>query len=110
VTGTGYWLLERAGGSLVRAIELGVRYHLSMAHIKYIPADTADKDLRELYNRYRGQDGEVDNILRIHGPNPPSMEGHYQLYRTLMFGNSPLSRRQREMIAVVVAAAIDCHY
>ena len=81
-----------------------------MAYIQFISDDQASKKLRALYDRHREPDGGVDNILRIHGPNPPSMESHYQLYRTLMFGKSPLARRQREMIAVVVAAAIDCHY
>lgn len=81
-----------------------------MAYIDYIFDKDASKELRALYDRHRRPDGVVDNILRIHGPNPASMEGHHLLYRTLMFGESPLSRRRREMIAVVVAAAIDCHY
>ncbi len=81
-----------------------------MAHIDYVSDDDASRELQELYDRHREGHGGVDNILRIHGPNPPSLEGHYRFYRTLMFGKSPLSRRQREMIAVVVAAAINCHY
>jgi alkylhydroperoxidase family enzyme len=81
-----------------------------MAFIDYISDDDASQELKALYDRHRTDGGGVDNILRIHGPNPPSMEAHFGLYRALMFGKSPLSRRQREMIAVVVAAAIDCHY
>lgn len=81
-----------------------------MAFIDYISDDDASRELKALYDRHRTDGGGVDNILRVHGPNPPSMEAHFGLYRTLMFGKSPLSRRQREMIAVVVAAAIDCHY
>jgi hypothetical protein len=32
------------------------------------------------------------------------------LYRTVMFGDSPLGRAEREAIAVAVSAANDCHY
>jgi len=38
------------------------------------------------------------------------MRAHVGLYRTIMFGESPLSRSERETIAVVVSAANDCHY
>lgn len=81
-----------------------------MAYIPYIEDDDASPDLRELYDRYRNKDGVVDNVLRIHGHNPPSLEAHFQLYRTLMKGRSELSRTQREMIAVVVSSINECHY
>ncbi len=54
--------------------------------------------------------GDADNILRIHGVNTGAMRLHYDLYRELMYGAGPLSRIQREMIAVVVSARNDCHY
>ncbi|MCI0330182.1 MAG: carboxymuconolactone decarboxylase family protein [candidate division Zixibacteria bacterium] len=81
-----------------------------MAFIDYIPEDRASEELKKLYDRYRAAWGGVDNIIRIHGPNPPSMEKHNELYRHLMRGPSPLSFVQREMIAVVVSVANRCHY
>ncbi len=51
-----------------------------------------------------------DNILRIHGIHPRTMRQHYDLYLELMRGPSPLSRIQREMIAVVVSAINQCRY
>lgn len=81
-----------------------------MAHIRYVPHAEASPLLRQLYERYRGPHGDVDHIVKIHSLNPPSMVGHYELYRTVMYGPSPLSRPQREMIAVVVSAANRCHY
>ncbi len=54
--------------------------------------------------------GDRDNIIRIHGVHSQTMRLHYELYRELMYGRGPLSRVQREMIAVVVSAANDCHY
>ena len=81
-----------------------------MAHIPYMPRADAAPELAVLYARYAGAGGEVDNILRIHSLDPPSMEHHYRLYRHLMTGPSPLSRVRREMIAVVVSAENDCFY
>ena len=81
-----------------------------MAYIKYVDEQDASDELRELYDRYREPEGHVDNILRIHGLNPPSLEGHGRLYGTLMRGRSELSRAQREMIAVVVSSINKCHY
>jgi alkylhydroperoxidase family enzyme len=38
------------------------------------------------------------------------MRLHYELYVELMRGPGPLSRVQREMIAVAVSSANHCHY
>lgn len=51
-----------------------------------------------------------DNILRVHGVHSQTMRHHFDLYRELMYGRSPLSRIQREMIAVVVSGVNECHY
>jgi alkylhydroperoxidase family enzyme len=53
---------------------------------------------------------DQDNILRIHGVHPRAMRLHYELYRELMYAPGPLSRIQREMVAVVVSATNGCHY
>ena len=81
-----------------------------MAWIKMIPEDAAEGRLAEMYRRMAEPDGTVDNILKIHSLNPPSLQGHFDFYKTLMRGRSGLSRAQREMIAVVVSAANRCHY
>ncbi|MDZ7659008.1 MAG: carboxymuconolactone decarboxylase family protein [Fodinibius sp.] len=38
------------------------------------------------------------------------MTAHMDLYMSIMFSKSPLSRAQREMMAVVVSVANDCEY
>jgi alkylhydroperoxidase family enzyme len=52
----------------------------------------------------------LDNVLASHALNPEALRTHLALYRTVMFGDSPLSRAEREAIAVAVSAANDCHY
>lgn len=81
-----------------------------MAFIPYVPDDQASPELEELYERLRSPDGGVDNVLRIHSLDPPGMKAHYELYKTVMYGRSPLSRTQREMIAVTVSAINRCFY
>lgn len=81
-----------------------------MAHIPYVPAEEATGLLAELYRRYAAADGQPENILRIHGLNPRSMRDHFELYAHLMRGPSPLTRVQREMLAIVVSAENDCFY
>ena len=81
-----------------------------MTWIRTIAEDEAEGSLGELYERLRNPGGGVDNILKIHSLNPDSLRDHFALYRTVMRGRSSLTRAQREMIAVVVSAANQCHY
>ena len=79
------------------------------AWIERIGPDQAEGKLAEAYERIsRGR--PMDHILEIHTLHPQSLIDHYALYRTSMFGPSPLSRVERESIAVVVSAANDCFY
>ncbi len=75
-----------------------------------VPEEEADGELRRWYERLTEPWGGVDHILKIHSLNPASMAAHFELYRVLMRGRSPLSREQREMIAVTVSAVNGCHY
>ena len=53
---------------------------------------------------------QMANILASHSLNAAALDAHVRLYRTIMFGDSPLSRVEREAIAVAVSAANDCFY
>jgi alkylhydroperoxidase family enzyme len=54
--------------------------------------------------------GDTDNIVRIQAIHSKFMKHHYELYKLLMWRKSPLSRSQREMIAVVVSKLNGCGY
>lgn len=56
------------------------------------------------------QVSDRDNIIRVHGVHPRVMRQHFELYVELMRGDGPLTRVQREMIAVAVSAVNSCHY
>ncbi len=50
------------------------------------------------------------HIVASHSLNAPAQRAHLALYRAVMFGESPLSRAEREAMAVAVSAANECHY
>lgn len=54
--------------------------------------------------------GRIWNIVRLMSPNPAVLDRSMHLYRALMFGDSPLSRGQRELLAVVVSRTNRCEY
>lgn len=81
-----------------------------MSWIKVIPPEDAGPELGDQYDRIVRSSGSVANILRVQSLNPASLRTHYDLYRTLMFRPSSMSRAQREMVAVVVSVANHCHY
>ena len=81
-----------------------------MAHIDTVPPDRATGLLKRIYDAAVARAGRVFQILRIQSLNPPTLQASMTLYQATMFGPSPLSRAEREMVAVVVSRANDCFY
>lgn len=81
-----------------------------MPWIDVIDNDDADGELAEIYNEMIEKRGKVSNIMKIHSLLPVSMKNHMDLYMTIMFGRSGLSREERELIGVVVSSANSCLY
>lgn len=52
----------------------------------------------------------LPHVLASHSLNDAALRAHLALYRTIMFGESGLTRAEREAIAVCVSAANECHY
>ena len=82
-----------------------------MAWIRTIHPAEAQGTLRRLYDEALARAGKVFNVVRLQGLQPEVLEASIELYRRLMLApGGPLSRAQREMIAVAVSRANDCHY
>ena len=81
-----------------------------MSWIDEIEIDDADGKLADMYAELIEKRGKVSNILKVHSLNADAMGDHLDLYMTLMFGKSGLSRAEREAIAVIVSAGNDCAY
>ncbi len=81
-----------------------------MPWIRTIPEGEAGGLLGQIYAEARERAGRVFEVLRISSLNPPVLHAFVEMYKALMHGPSPLSRAQREMIAVVVSRLNGCHY
>jgi alkylhydroperoxidase family enzyme len=72
-----------------------------VAFIRYIPADDLRPDERV---------ADPDNIIQVHSIHPALMRQHWELYRQLMHRPGPLTRREREILAVRVSGLNHCPY
>ena len=81
-----------------------------MAWIEVIPPDRASGDLKDEYDAATKRAGRVANIISVMSQNPAVMKASMAFYIALMYSPSPLSRRQREMIATVVSVQNHCVY
>ena len=72
-----------------------------MPWINMISENEAQGELADIYSQIMEPWGGVDNIMKIHSLSIDSLKAHMLLYKTVMYGKSPISRAEREMIAVV---------
>ncbi len=81
-----------------------------MPWIKQILVSEAAGVLKRQFDAALKRAGRIWNIVHIMSLNPMAMKDSMRFYQTLMKGESPLSRTQREMLAVVVSVENNCHY
>jgi alkylhydroperoxidase family enzyme len=81
-----------------------------MPWISQVPVAEATGALKVEFDAALARAGRVWNIVHVMSLNPFVMRQHTGLYKAIMHGPSPLSRRQREMVATVVSKTIGCHY
>lgn len=82
-----------------------------MAWIETIAYDDADGKLKMLYDRVKGPDNNVDNIMMMHSLRPHTMEGHMAIYKYVLHhtGNR-LPKWFLETLGVWVSRLNDCDY
>ena len=81
-----------------------------MPWIKVISLDEATGLLKRQYEAALKRAGRIWNIVSLMSQNPETQRDSMRFYKTVMFGESPLSRAQREVLAVVVSKANGCVY
>ena len=81
-----------------------------MAFLRLIDEDEATGALRREYEEAVGRAGKIFNIVKAMSLRPGVLRSSMGLYKEIMFGASGLSRAERELLAVVVSVANDCHY
>ncbi len=55
-----------------------------MSWIKVIPFEEATGKLKTLYNRIKGPNNQIDNVLSIHSLRPHTLTGHMSLYKNVL--------------------------
>jgi uncharacterized peroxidase-related enzyme len=82
-----------------------------MAWIETVSYDDAEGRLRKLYDRVKGPDNNVDNIMMMHSLRPHSMEGHMALYKyVLHHSGNTVPKWFLEVIGVWVSLLNRCAY
>ena len=81
-----------------------------MAWIKTLDPETATGRAKEVFDRIESERGHIANVFRAEGMEPEVLDRQVDIYAHLMMGPGPLSREEREMVAVVVSAANKCAY
>ncbi|MDH3439816.1 MAG: peroxidase-related enzyme [Gammaproteobacteria bacterium] len=82
-----------------------------MTWIATISYDDADGALKALYDRIKGPDNNVDNIMMAHSLRPHTMEGHMALYKyVLHHPRNELPKWYLETIGVYVSLLNQCRY
>lgn len=81
-----------------------------MPHVHVFDYDETTGAARREYDKALRRAGRVWNIVSIQCQLPEVMRDSMRIYRSIMFGRSPLTRAQREMMAVVTSQVNECHY
>jgi len=82
-----------------------------MSWIKIIGYNQATSQLKKIYDRVKGPNGNVDNILLIHSLRPHSLVGHMTLYKNVLHNsNNTLPKWYLEAIGVYVSYLNNCDY
>jgi len=81
-----------------------------VAHIRLIEEADAVGLLAEEYDAAIERAGKVFNILKAMSLRPEVLRASIALYREIMFGESGLLRKERELLATVASAEQGCHY
>lgn len=82
-----------------------------MTWIKTIPYPAASGILKKYYDRVKGPDDQIDNILKAHSLRPHSLNGHMTLYKNVLHHRSnTLPKWYLEALGVYVSMLNRCGY
>ena len=81
-----------------------------MAYIDTIEIEDAEGIVKQEYDKGNRRAGRVFNILKIMSLSPTTLKESIRMYLAIMYGESELSRAQREMLATVVSQVNHCYY
>jgi uncharacterized peroxidase-related enzyme len=82
-----------------------------MTWINTISYEASEGRLRQLYDRVKGPDNNIDNIMLAHSLRPHSMDGHMALYKNVLHHSSNIVPKWfLETLGVLVSLINQCAY
>ena len=82
-----------------------------MTYIATVAYDDSTGRLRQLYDRVKGPDNNVDNIMMAHSLRPHTMEGHMAIYKYVLHHSAnTVPKWFLEAIGVLVSHVNNCNY
>jgi uncharacterized peroxidase-related enzyme len=79
--------------------------------IQFVPYNDAQGKLKTLYDRIKGPNDNVDNIMLVHSLRPHTLEGHMVLYKNVLHHTSnTLPKWLLETVGVYVSLLNKCSY
>ncbi len=82
-----------------------------MTWIETVSYDDSGNELRKLYDRIKGPDDNVDNVMLAHSLRPHTMQGHMTLYKNVLHHpRNQLSKAYLEAIGIYVSSLNKCNY
>jgi uncharacterized peroxidase-related enzyme len=82
-----------------------------MPWIDTVAYDDADGKLKILYDRVKGPDNNVDNIMMMHSLRPHTMEGHMAIYKhVLHHSGNTIPKWFLEVLGVWISSLNECGY
>lgn len=82
-----------------------------MSWIKVIGFDEATGKLKQVYNKIKGPNNQIDNVLSIHSLRPHTLVGHMSLYKnTLHHSNNTFPNWFLELLGTYTSFINKCDY
>jgi uncharacterized peroxidase-related enzyme len=82
-----------------------------MSWIKVIGFEDASGKLKQLYNKIKGPNGQIDNVMSIHSLRPHTLVGHMSLYKnTLHHSNNTFPNWFLELLGTFTSYVNSCNY
>lgn len=82
-----------------------------MSWIKTVSYENAGVGLKKIYNRVKGPNHQIDNILKVHSLRPHTLTGHMTLYKNVLHhSENTLPKWFLESIGIFVSHLNNCRY
>ncbi len=82
-----------------------------MSWIKVISYNEAESRLKKVYDKVKGPNNTIDNVLTIHSLRPHTLIGHMALYKNVLHNsNNTLPKWYLETVGVYVSNLNNCEY